>query len=154
MSPFSSVRKTTPAASTASFTFVTVSNLAWKVSSEASSRFTVMAERPASSARRCWLQPSRARAARICRLEIMLDHRSLEMILLVSIKIAKGSTMVQFANVSPVLLVSDVFETAEYYRDVLGFHFNQIYGEPPSFVIVQRDSARLMFRQPRDGAPP
>ena len=62
--------------------------------------------------------------------------------------------MVQFASVSPVLLVSDVFETAEYYRDVLGFHFNQIYGEPPSFVIVQRDSARLMFRQARDRAPP
>ncbi|HEY3799260.1 MAG TPA: VOC family protein [Caulobacteraceae bacterium] len=61
--------------------------------------------------------------------------------------------MVQIGNVSPVLLVPDVFATAEYYRDVLGFHFDQIYGEPPSFVIVQRDSARLMFRQPRDGAP-
>ena len=62
--------------------------------------------------------------------------------------------MVQIASVSPVLLVADVFETAEYYRDVLGFHFDQIYGEPPSFVIVQRDGARLMFRQPREGAPP
>jgi catechol 2,3-dioxygenase-like lactoylglutathione lyase family enzyme len=62
--------------------------------------------------------------------------------------------MVQIASVSPVLLVPDVFETAEYYRDVLGFHFDQIYGEPPSFVIVQRDGARLMFRQPREGAPP
>lgn len=61
--------------------------------------------------------------------------------------------MVQIGNVSPVLLVPDVFETAEYYRDVLGFTFDQIYGEPPSFVIVQRDSARLMFRQPREGAP-
>jgi catechol 2,3-dioxygenase-like lactoylglutathione lyase family enzyme len=62
--------------------------------------------------------------------------------------------MVQITSVSPVLLVADVFETAEYYRDVLGFHFDQIYGEPPSFVIVERDGARLMFRQPRDGAPP
>src|ERR1700677_4086345 len=61
--------------------------------------------------------------------------------------------MVQIASVSPVLLVADVFETAEYYRDVLGFHFDQIYGEPPSFVIVERDGARLMFRQPREGAP-
>lgn len=61
--------------------------------------------------------------------------------------------MVQVGNVSPVLLAPDVFETAEYYRDVLGFHFDQIYGEPPSFVIVQRDAARLMFRQPRGGAP-
>jgi catechol 2,3-dioxygenase-like lactoylglutathione lyase family enzyme len=62
--------------------------------------------------------------------------------------------MVQIASVSPVLLVADVFETAEYYRDVLGFHFDQIYGEPPSFVVVERDGARLMFRQPREGAPP
>jgi catechol 2,3-dioxygenase-like lactoylglutathione lyase family enzyme len=65
-----------------------------------------------------------------------------------------GSNMVQIASVSPVLLVADVFETAEYYRDVLGFHFDQIVGEPPSFVVVQRDLARLMFRQPRQGAPP
>jgi len=62
--------------------------------------------------------------------------------------------MVQMASVSPVLLVTDVFQTAEYYRDVLGFSFDQIYGEPPSFVIVQRDNARLMFRQPRQGVPP
>jgi catechol 2,3-dioxygenase-like lactoylglutathione lyase family enzyme len=61
--------------------------------------------------------------------------------------------MVQIASAAPVLLVTDVFATAEYYRDVLGFHFDQIYGEPPSFVIVQRDGARLMFRQPRQGAP-
>ena len=62
--------------------------------------------------------------------------------------------MVQIASVSPVLLVADVFETAEYYRDVLGFHFDEIYGEPPSFVIVERDGARLMFRQPSKGEPP
>jgi catechol 2,3-dioxygenase-like lactoylglutathione lyase family enzyme len=61
--------------------------------------------------------------------------------------------MVQIASAAPVLLVADVFETAEYYRDVLGFQFDQIYGEPPSFVIVERDGARLMFRQPRQGAP-
>ncbi|HEY1749647.1 MAG TPA: glyoxalase superfamily protein [Caulobacteraceae bacterium] len=61
--------------------------------------------------------------------------------------------MVQFTRVSPVLLVPDVFETAEYYRDVLGFTFDQIYGEPPSFVIVERGGIALMFRQPREGAP-
>jgi len=62
--------------------------------------------------------------------------------------------MVQITSASPVLLVADVFDTAEYYRDILGFTFDQIYGEPPSFVIVQRDGARLMFRQPREGKPP
>jgi hypothetical protein len=45
--------------------FITVSNLAWNTSSEASRRFTVIAATPASSASRCWLQPKRARAARI-----------------------------------------------------------------------------------------
>jgi uncharacterized glyoxalase superfamily protein PhnB len=62
--------------------------------------------------------------------------------------------MVQIASVAPVLLVANVFETAEHYRDVLGFHFDQIHGDPPSFVVVQRDGVRLMFRQPRQGAPP
>ena len=62
--------------------------------------------------------------------------------------------MVQIASVSPVLLVADVFATAEYYRDVLGFSFDGIFGVPPSFVIVERGGARLMFRQPSEGAPP
>ena len=62
--------------------------------------------------------------------------------------------MVQITGVAPVLLVPDVFQTAEYYRDVLGFRFDQIYGDPPSFVIVERDGVQLMFRQPREGAPP
>lgn len=62
--------------------------------------------------------------------------------------------MVQITSASPVLLVADIFATAEYYRDVLGFQFDEIHGDPPSFVIVQRDGVRLMFRQPREGAPP
>jgi hypothetical protein len=61
--------------------------------------------------------------------------------------------MVEITSVSPVLLVADVHETAGYYRDVLGFFFDRIDGEPPSFVVVRRDNSRLMFRQPRDGAP-
>ena len=62
--------------------------------------------------------------------------------------------MVQISSVTPVQLVADIFATAEYYRDVLGFHFDQIHGEPPSFVVVQRDNARLMFRQLSEGVPP
>lgn len=62
--------------------------------------------------------------------------------------------MVQITGVAPALLVTDVFQTAEYYRDVLGFGFDRIDGNPPSFVIVHRDGVRLMFRQPRNGAPP
>ena len=61
--------------------------------------------------------------------------------------------MVQITSAAPALLVRDVFETAEYYRDVLGFSFDGIFGAPPSFVIVERDGVRLMFRQPPSGAP-
>jgi len=62
--------------------------------------------------------------------------------------------MVQITRATPSFLVKDVFETAEYYRDVLGFSFSGIFGDPPSFVLVERDDVRIMFRQPRDGAPP
>jgi catechol 2,3-dioxygenase-like lactoylglutathione lyase family enzyme len=56
--------------------------------------------------------------------------------------------MVQLMRAAPALLTNDVFETAEYYRDVLGFSFEGVFGAPPSFVILDRGWARLMFRQP------
>jgi catechol 2,3-dioxygenase-like lactoylglutathione lyase family enzyme len=62
--------------------------------------------------------------------------------------------MVQITRATPSFLVKDVFETAEYYRDVLGFRFEGFFGNPPSFVMVERDGVRIMFRQPRDGAAP
>ena len=52
-------------------------------------------------------------------------------------------------RVAPYFLVDDVFATAEFYRDILGFAFNQFFGDPPSFTIVERDDVRIMFRQPR-----
>ncbi|HXW83132.1 MAG TPA: VOC family protein, partial [Candidatus Binataceae bacterium] len=52
-----------------------------------------------------------------------------------------------FLESAPYLLVDDVFATAEYYRDVLGFSFENFFGDPPSFVIVRRNAARIMFRQ-------
>ncbi|MGH6956409.1 MAG: VOC family protein [Caulobacteraceae bacterium] len=61
--------------------------------------------------------------------------------------------MVQITGVAPYFLTADVFATAEYYRDVLGFTFDRIDGKPPSFAILNRDGARLMFKQPREGAP-
>ena len=56
-------------------------------------------------------------------------------------------TQARLTRASPGFAVSDVFETAEYYRDVLGFRFDLIYGEPPSFVILDRDDARVMMKQ-------
>jgi catechol 2,3-dioxygenase-like lactoylglutathione lyase family enzyme len=46
-------------------------------------------------------------------------------------------------------LVDDVFTTAEFYRDVLGFTFDEFFGVPPSFVLVERDDVSIMFRQVR-----
>ena len=53
----------------------------------------------------------------------------------------------QVQEVAPYFLVPDVFATAEYYRDVLGFSFDKFFGEPPSFVIVRRDKVRIMLKQ-------
>jgi catechol 2,3-dioxygenase-like lactoylglutathione lyase family enzyme len=54
----------------------------------------------------------------------------------------------------PYFLVDDVFATAEFYRDVLGFTFDEFFGDPPSFTIVERDDVRIMFRQARPARPP
>jgi catechol 2,3-dioxygenase-like lactoylglutathione lyase family enzyme len=56
-------------------------------------------------------------------------------------------------SVAPYFLVGDVLATAEFYRDVLGFTFDEFFGEPPSFTIVKRDDVRIMFRQPRPAKP-
>ena len=42
---------------------------------------------------------------------------------------------------APYFLVDDVFTTAEFYRDVLGFTFDEFFGDPPSFTIVKSGAA-------------
>jgi catechol 2,3-dioxygenase-like lactoylglutathione lyase family enzyme len=49
-----------------------------------------------------------------------------------------------------VLLVSDVVKSANYYRDILGFSYERFWGEPPSFVILNKDGMFLMLRQADD----
>ena len=61
----------------------------------------------------------------------------------------RGAAKVQ--GVSPCFVVRDVFSTAEYYRDVLGFDFDTFFGNPPSFVIARRDGTPVMLKQ-IDGA--
>jgi uncharacterized glyoxalase superfamily protein PhnB len=46
-----------------------------------------------------------------------------------------------FFGVIPVLLVDDVVASAEYYRDVLGFDVDFIYGDPPAYASVSRNDA-------------
>ena len=49
---------------------------------------------------------------------------------------------------APFFLVDDVYASAEHYRDVFGFGFEQFWGEPPRFVMVRRDDIIIMLRQP------
>lgn len=48
-------------------------------------------------------------------------------------------------------VVREVVSSAEYYRDVLGFEFNEFWGDPPMFVMVRRDGLQIMLRQGNTG---
>ena len=41
----------------------------------------------------------------------------------------------KFLGISACFLVDDVIKSADYYRDVMDFHFDRYWGEPPCFVI-------------------
>jgi uncharacterized glyoxalase superfamily protein PhnB len=46
---------------------------------------------------------------------------------------------------APVLLVRDLVAAANHYRDALGFTYDRFWGEPPDFVILNRDGLSLML---------
>ena len=48
---------------------------------------------------------------------------------------------------APVLLVRNVVNAANYYRDAMGFSYGKLWGEPPSFVILNRDGMYVMLKQ-------
>lgn len=49
-------------------------------------------------------------------------------------------------NQAPVLLVSDIEKSAAYWTEKLGFKA-QIWGDPPDFAILHRDSCFMMLSQ-------
>jgi hypothetical protein len=51
---------------------------------------------------------------------------------------------------APVLLVRNVVSAANHYRDAMGFAYDRIWGEPPSFVILARDGMYVMLKQADD----
>jgi catechol 2,3-dioxygenase-like lactoylglutathione lyase family enzyme len=61
-------------------------------------------------------------------------------------------TQPRLTRAAPSFAVAEVFETAEYYRDVLGFRFDQIWGNPPSFVMLDRDDVVVMMKQAKPEA--
>jgi uncharacterized glyoxalase superfamily protein PhnB len=50
-----------------------------------------------------------------------------------------------FFGVLPVFLVDDVVQTVEYYRDVMGFEVDFLYGTPPTYASVSRNDAIFNF---------
>ena len=56
------------------------------------------------------------------------------------------STEQKLYGVAPYFIVDNIFQSAEFYRDKLGFQFNRIWGEPPQFAIVHRDGAYIMLK--------
>ena len=60
---------------------------------------------------------------------------------------------IEFNDIAPHLIVTDMIASAEFYRDSLGFDFNRFWGEPPNFVILFRGSVQLMLSQDNTKAP-
>ncbi|MGE0132885.1 MAG: VOC family protein [Blastocatellales bacterium] len=58
----------------------------------------------------------------------------------------KTSSEQKFYGIAPYLIVDDLAQSAEFYRDKLGFRFDRFWGEPPSFVIVHRDGVFIMLK--------
>ena len=59
----------------------------------------------------------------------------------------EGMSEKQFQSTAPTFLVDDVTAAAEYYRDVLGFRYERLWGEPPSFCMAKRDGVVIMLKQ-------
>jgi predicted enzyme related to lactoylglutathione lyase len=50
-------------------------------------------------------------------------------------------------GIAPYFIVDDVVETANYYRDKLGFHYKRFFGDPPVFCMVMRNGIVIMLSQ-------
>jgi len=54
-------------------------------------------------------------------------------------------------SVAPYFLVDDVVTTAAYYRDRLGFQYDRLWGDPPSFCMAHRNGVVIMLAQATAG---
>ncbi|WP_421724499.1 VOC family protein [Bauldia sp.] len=61
-------------------------------------------------------------------------------------------TTAKITEQAPILFVSDLPASVDYWRDKVGFTVGGIYGEPrPEFAILRRDRAFVMLSQAPDG---
>lgn len=56
----------------------------------------------------------------------------------------------QLVAIAPEFYVADVAKAAAYYRDVLGFQYDMIWGEPPCFCMPTRDEMTVMLKEVSD----
>ncbi len=57
----------------------------------------------------------------------------------------------KLTGIAPTFVVRDVVETAEYYRDKLGFKILGFFAEPPVYAMVARDSVEIHFGKADEG---
>lgn len=50
-------------------------------------------------------------------------------------------------GIAPYFIVDDVVDTANYYRDKLGFKYERFWGDPPAFTMVYRSGITVMLGQ-------
>ncbi len=50
-------------------------------------------------------------------------------------------------SIAPYFIVDDVVTSANYYRDMLGFHYERLWGDPPAFAMVKRSGIVIMLAQ-------
>ena len=50
-------------------------------------------------------------------------------------------------SIAPDFIVDDVVNTANYYRDQLGFQYECFWGEPPCFCMVHRAGVIILLSQ-------
>ena len=55
------------------------------------------------------------------------------------------ASQVKFKSAAPQFVVPDVVETAEFYRDELGFTILGYFADPPVFAMVARDGVEMHF---------
>jgi len=51
----------------------------------------------------------------------------------------------RFYGAHPCFIANHIVQTAEFYRDKLGFSFNRYWGEPPCFVMLARGDVEFFF---------
>jgi len=57
-----------------------------------------------------------------------------------------------FSHSSPVFPVKDVIETANYYKEYLGFDITFTYGDPPYYSVVIREDIGIHFYKVEDSS--